>query len=139
MNKVLRNIFAVLTGIIIGSIVNMTLITISGSIIPPPEGADLTTMEALKESMHLFTPKNFIFPFLAHALGTFVGALLAGFIAITYKIRFAMSIGYAFLLGGIINVFMLPSPVWFSVLDIVVAYLPMAYFAGKIATRNNSK
>lgn len=139
MNKVLRNIFAVLTGIIIGSIVNMSLITISGSIIPPPEGADLTTIEGLKESMHLFTPKNFIFPFLAHALGTFVGALLAGFIAATYKTRFAYSIGFVFLIGGAINIFMLPSPLWFSILDIAVAYLPMAFLAGKIATRNIKK
>ena len=64
MNSTVKNILAVVAGLVIGSIVNMGLITISGSIIPPPEGVDNTTMEGLKESMHLFQPKHFIFPFL---------------------------------------------------------------------------
>jgi hypothetical protein len=108
---------------------------ISGSIIPPPEGADVTTMDGLKASMHLFQPRHFIFPFLAHALGTLAGAFLAATIAADNKMRFAWVIGAFFLLGGIANVFMLPSPVWFSVLDIVGAYIPMAYIGGKIGLR----
>src|SRR5690606_40560173 len=57
-------------------IVNMSIIMISGSIIPPPEGADTTTTEGLKAAMHLFEPKHFLLPFLAHALGTLVGAFV---------------------------------------------------------------
>jgi hypothetical protein len=45
MNLIIRNILAVICGIVIGSIVNMGIITISGSIIPPPNGADVTTLE----------------------------------------------------------------------------------------------
>ena len=45
MNPVLRNILAVIVGAIIGSIVNGTLIAVSGNVIPPPEGADVTTVE----------------------------------------------------------------------------------------------
>ena len=82
MNPIVKNILAVVTGIIIGGGLNMGIIMISGKIIPPPDGADLTTMEGLKASMHLLQPKHFIMPFLAHALGTFVGALLASIIAV---------------------------------------------------------
>lgn len=110
----------------------MGIIMISGSIIAPPEGADVTTTEGLKASMHLFEPKHFIFPFLAHALGAFVGAFLAALLAGTHKMKFALSIGVFFLLGGIASVFMLPSPTWFTVVDLVGAYIPMAYFAGKL-------
>jgi len=39
-----------------GSIVNMGIVHISGSIIPPPEGADIKTMEGLKATIHLFAP-----------------------------------------------------------------------------------
>ena len=56
MNPIIRNILAVITGIVFGSIVNMAIIMVSGSIIPPPKGADLATMEGLNESMHLFQP-----------------------------------------------------------------------------------
>jgi hypothetical protein len=137
MNPILKNVLAVIAGIFVGSIVNMGLITVSGSIIPPPAGADVTTMEGLKASMHLFRPINFLFPFLAHALGTLVGAFIAALIATTHKMRFAIGIGIFFLLGGITNVLMLPSPIWFAVLDIGLAYIPMAWLGGMLAERIN--
>lgn len=135
MNSNIRNILAVISGIAIGSSVNMGLIMISGSIIPPPEGADNTTLEGLKEAMHLFEAKHFIFPFLAHALGTLVGSFFAALIATNHKIRFALAIGLFFIAGGIVNVFMLPSPIWFTILDIAGAYIPMAWLGYKIAEK----
>ncbi len=133
MNIILRNILAVIAGAVVGSMVNGGLIAISGSIIAPPAGADVTTTEGLKASIHLFEPKHFIMPFLAHALGTFIGALLTAILAATHKMKFALAIGVLFLSGGISMVMMLPAPMWFNVLDLVGAYLPMAYFAAKIA------
>ncbi len=133
MKPIVKNILAVIVGLVAGSLVNMGIIMISGSIIPPPEGADNTTMEGLKASMHLFQPKHFLFPFLAHALGTFVGALLTALIAANRKMLFAFVIGIFFLAGGIANVLMLPSPLWFTIVDLAGAYLPMAFLATKLA------
>ena len=132
MNKIVRNILAVVAGAVVGSVVNMGIIMLSGFIIPPPEGVDNTTIEGLKAGIHLFQPKHFLFPFLAHALGTFAGALLTAFIAVSRKMLFAMIIGVFFLAGGISNVLMLPSPVWFTVVDLAV-YLPMGFLAGWLA------
>jgi len=137
MHPIIRNILAVIAGAILGSIVNMGIIMISGSVIPPPEGVDITTMDGLRESMHLMQPKHFFMPFLAHAIGTFAGALLAGLIAVNHKMYFAMGIGAFFLIGGITNVFLLPSPTWFTILDLVVAYIPMAYIAGKFVAKKS--
>jgi uncharacterized membrane protein HdeD (DUF308 family) len=137
MHPILRNVLAILAGILFGSAVNMGIIMMSGSVIPPPEGADVTTVEGLKASIHLFQPRHFIMPFFAHALGTFAGALLTSFFAASRKITLALIIGLVFLAGGIANIFMLPSPVWFSVLDLFVAYIPMAYFGGKLVERKN--
>jgi hypothetical protein len=138
MKPVIRNIIAVITGVLLGGAVNMGIVSISGSIIPPPEGADVTTMEGLKASMHLFGPKNFVMPFLAHAIGTFVGALTASAIAVSHKMKFALGVSGWFLLGGILAVLMLPSPVWFTVLDLAGAYFPMGYLAGQLRTRHRS-
>jgi len=132
MNPIIRNILAVMTGMVAGSLVNMGIIMISGSIIPPPEGVDNTTVEGLKAGIHLFHPKHFLFPFLAHAIGTFIGAMLAAIIAANRKMLFAFAIGIFFLAGGIANVLMLPSPLWFTIVDLVGAYLPMAFLAAKI-------
>ncbi len=127
MNPLLKNSLSVLAGIVVGSLVNMGIVMISGNIIPPPEGADVTTMEGLKASLHLFQPIHFIFPFLAHALGTFVGAWLAANLAGSQKLKLALLIGLFFLIGGIVNIFMLPSPVWFAIVDILGAYIPMGW------------
>ncbi len=135
MNPIIKNILAVVAGIVAGSAVNMGIIMISGHIIPPPDGADLTTSEGLKAAMPLMQPKHFLFPFLAHALGTFAGALLAGFIAASRKMTLALAIGFVFLAGGLINVFMLPSPLWFTIVDLAGAYIPVAYLAGRLVEK----
>ncbi|MGZ2371646.1 hypothetical protein ACXR6G_17840 [Ancylomarina sp. YFZ004] len=139
MNTIVRNILAVIAGFIVGSAVNMGLVMISGSVIPPPAGADTSTMEGLKEAMHLFEAKHFIFPFLAHACGTFVGAFLATLIAVNHKLKFAMGIACFFLLGGTINVALLPTPLWYAFVDLIGAYLPMAWFAFQLAKSFSKK
>lgn len=135
MNPTLKNILGVLAGVFAGGILNMAIITVSGSIIPPPEGADLTTMEGLKAAMPLMEAKHFLLPFLAHALGTLLGAFVAAKIGATNKMRLALIVGGWFFLGGLANIIMLPSPMWFILVDLGLAYIPMAYFGGKLATK----
>jgi uncharacterized membrane protein len=132
MIQILRSILAVVAGIIVGSIVNMGIIMLSNSIIMPPEGVNPSDMESLKASMHLFEPKHFLMPFLAHAIGTLVGAFVAGLIALNHKLIISLVIGFFFLLGGITSIFMLPSPLWFTITDLGLAYLPMAWFGFKL-------
>ncbi|MDR9397725.1 hypothetical protein [Salibacter sp.] len=78
MHPVLRNVLIVIGGLIIGSFVNMGIIMISGSIIPPPEGVDPSNMESLKNGMDQFEAKHFLFPFLAHALALWWEQFLRG-------------------------------------------------------------
>lgn len=138
MNPILRNILGVIAGLVLGSIANMAVLMVSNNIIPLPAGADNTTAEGLKATIHLFEPKHFIFPFLAHAIGTFVGAYVCARIA-AHKMVLAMFVGLFFLAGGIYMVVILPSPIWFSLVDLLGAYLPVAYFAGKIASSGKNE
>ena len=133
MHPILKNFIAVVVGLLVGGCVNMGLILISGSIIPPPEGANLTTMEGLIEAMPFMQPKHFIFPFLAHALGTLVGAFLTAKMAASYAWYLAIFIGLMFFIGGTVNVMSLPSPLWFNVLDLLGAYFPMALLGASLA------
>ena len=135
MPNLLRNVFALLAGIAIGGGVNIALITLSPSLIPPPAGVDVNNAESLSKAMHLFEPRHFIMPFLAHALGTLAGALAAYLIAATYKAQMAYVIGAVFLCGGVAASFMIPAPTWFIALDLLVAYLPMAWLGIQIGTR----
>ena len=133
-----RNILAVIVGIIACLLVNGGIISLSSSLIPPPEGVNVDDLESLKASMHLFEPKHFIMPFVAHAVGSVVGALVAVLIAASRKMTFALVIGIVHLLGGIAAAIMIPSPMWFIVLDLVVAYVPMAGIGGKLGSKGGT-
>ena len=132
LNKIVRNVLAVITGIVLGSVVNMGIIMLQYSFIALPEGVDVTNTESLQSSMHLFEPKHFIFPFLAHAIGTLVGAYMSVRIAASHKMYFALGIGVFFLIGGISMVFMIPAPIWFIIADLSLAYIPMGWFGWKL-------
>ncbi|MDR7120824.1 hypothetical protein [Rheinheimera soli] len=127
MLKLLRNLLAIFVGIVAGAAANMLLVSISPMLIPPPAGVDVNNAESLSLGIHLFEPQHFIMPFLAHALGTLVGALVAYLIAASHKNRFAYGIGVFFLCGGIAASYMISAPVWFISLDLLLAYLPMAW------------
>jgi len=133
MNPILRNILGVIAGILVGGTVNGALISLSPHIIAPPAGYDLTTEEGLRAGMAMMQPKHFLMPFLAHALGTVVGAFIAAKIAATSKIIIAIAIGIVFMIGGIMMVMMLPSPLWFDITDLALAYIPMAYLGARFA------
>ena len=135
MAKFFRGLLAVVVGAIAGSLINMGLIMIGGKVIPPPPGTDVTTMEGLKAALPLFEPKHFVFPFLAHALGTVVGAFVAALLAPNRSVIPAYVVGGLFLLGGIANCFMLPGPAWFNAADLLLAYLPAAWLGQALARR----
>ncbi|MFP3949042.1 MAG: hypothetical protein ACLFWG_09960, partial [Longimicrobiales bacterium] len=80
----------------------------------------------------LFRPRHFVFPFLAHALGTLVGAGIVGAFAGMHRMGLAVVVGAFFLAGGVANALMIPAPAWFVGLDLVVAYLPMAWLGGRL-------
>ena len=80
--------------------------------------------------------EHFIFPFLAHAIGTLVGAYFVSKMRVNRTLINAMAIGFAFLAGGVMMVLTLPgTPWWFVVTDLMVAYLPMAYLGYKLGQR----
>jgi hypothetical protein len=135
MNPLLRNIAAVLLGFVLGSIVNRALITVSPHVIPPPPGVDVANVARLKASLHVYQPTHFLFPFLAHALGTFAGALIAFVVAGSRRAVFAYALGLLFLAGGITACFLIPAPAWFTALDLLAAYLPMAWLATRLGRR----
>ena len=133
MNPIAKNILAVIVGFVVGSLVNIGLVNIGPLVVPLPEGADVSTMESLRDSMKLFAPVNFIFPFLAHALGTLTGAFIAAKIAVSHHMKFAIGIGVCFMIGGVTAASMLGGPVWFIVSDLLLAYIPMGFLGGILA------
>ncbi len=138
MNPIAKNILAAIGSFVIGSVVNLGLVTVGMSLVPLPEGTDVSTMEAVRASMKVLAPVHFIFPLLAHALGTLTGAFVAAKFAASHHMKFAVGIGVVFLIGGIAMVFNCGGPVWFIATDLVLAYIPMAFIGGFLACGKRS-
>ncbi|MBL7984447.1 MAG: hypothetical protein JNM91_05580, partial [Flavobacteriales bacterium] len=59
MPSALKNILAVFAGLLAGGLVNMCLVMISASVIPPPAGVDVNDPASLATHIHLFGWKHF--------------------------------------------------------------------------------
>ena len=128
MKTIFKNILAILGGVVIGMVVNMGLIITGNQLIPFADG--INPMNAT-----MWEIKYFIFPFLAHAIGTLSGAFITAKFAASYHMIFAICIGIFFLSGGITMVFILPAPTWFVVVDLFLAYIPMGWLGWKISNK----
>ena len=107
-------------------LVNIGLIIIGGIVFPVSGNFD--PMNAMQWDL-----KYFIFPFLAHSLGTLSGSFIASKLSKNYHIIIPLIIGFYFLSGGIYMVSILPAPAWFALLDIIVCYIPMALLGWKLS------
>ena len=133
MNSKLQNILGIILGIIIGSMVNMSIVSISGSLIPLPAGVNPEDVKSIRENIHMFQSKHYVIPFLAHALGTLSGAIIAAKIATSRKSTYANIIGLFFLVVGISAAAMIGTPILPTIVDLVFAYIPMAWIAYKLS------
>ena len=125
MKTIFINILVLLGGCIFGSAVNMGLIITGNQLMPMTDG--MNPMDAT-----MWEIKYFLFPFLAHAIGTLVGAFIVARYAASHHIILAICIGIFFLLGGISMVFIMPAPLWFIVIDLLFAYVPMGWLGWKL-------
>lgn len=132
--KIVKDIALFVVGMILGGTINMVLVETGMFVFPAPNGFDLSTEEGLKLAMSLLSFEHFIFPFLSHALGTLTGAIFVSRFA-QHKQILAYSIGIAFMIGGIAMVFMVGGPIWFIIIDLTIAYLPMAWLGLRLGSK----
>lgn len=126
----LRIILGLLLGLFVGAMVNGSFIELGMKIFPYPNGVNLNTPEGM-EAFYRLPFKYYIFPFIAHAMGTLSGCLIALLLVRTYATWVVYTIGSLFFVGGIMAVYMINAPLWFDILDLSVAYFPMAWLATK--------
>lgn len=128
---IIKDIALFVVGMILGGSINMLLVEAGMIVFPAPSGFDLSTEAGLKSAMNVMSFEHFIFPFLAHAIGTLTGSVFVSRFA-QHKQILAYCIGIAYLIGGISMIFMVGGPLWFNMLDLTIAYLPMAWLGLKI-------
>lgn len=135
---ILKRTLVIFISLFAGAMLNGAIINYSNKVFAPIfPGLDLNTAEGLQAAMPHMSPEHFLFPFLAHALGTLLSALLITRFLKSQQFVFSMMAGILFLLGGVSMVVMLPeTPIWFVLVDLIGAYIPMAYLGYKLAFKS---
>ncbi len=131
----MRNIIIFVLALFMGMGVNMGMLFVGSWLLPLPEGLNTSSREALKAALPLLRTQDFIFPFLAHAMGTFTSAFVVTAWASDKQLRYSLVYGGLFFLGGLATIVGMPSPIWFSILDLTLAYFPMAWIGHKMAAK----
>ena len=125
-------ILAIIAGVITAGITVFVLESLSHLIYPPPENIDLTDYEALKEAVKGMPTGALVSVLLAWMISGIVGGFVGGKIdSINWK-QNSIIIGLILLLFAIFNLYMVPHPLWMTVIA-VVGYVPMAIWGGKLA------
>lgn len=129
---ILKGLLVLFVALFIGGELNMFVVENGHYLIANPPGTDFTTAEGLNKSMHLMQPKHFVMPFLAHALGTLLSAIIVVKLMPSIAKLLSYLVGLMFFVGGVMMISMVPSPLWFTIVDLVFAYFPMSFIALKL-------
>jgi hypothetical protein len=109
---VLRNIAAVIAGLVVGMIVNLALIQLNTVFFPLPDGVDMTNTAQMKDVIQGMPAAAWILVIAAHLGQAFVGGWVAARLGASRRMMLAIIVGLLSLAGGIANALMLSAPLW---------------------------
>ncbi len=126
----IRNICAVLIGLVAGMAVNMVIVMLSTVLYPMPEGVGFNDREGLAAYIETLPATAFLIVMLAHLGQAFFGGWIAALIGRKNPMLVAMVIGVLSMLAGLYNLSTLPAPAWMWIE--VPLYLVAAWAAARL-------
>lgn len=127
-----RTILAVILGVIAMSICVGAVEWIGHQRYPLPAGIDFKDPETLKGFIAQRPVAALLFVLAGWTLGSLVGGYIAARISRLHKRGAALSIGIVMVLLVIMNMLMIPHPLWMSVLGVTLP-VPFALLGRKLA------
>ncbi len=126
--------------VVVGAMSGMILITLGEMAIhhmyPLPPGTDLYDADSLAKAMKQMPESALLFLLVNYVISSFLAGIIATLISGRVTLRPALVVGIVLTLAGLYNVIVLPHPMWFSILNLLV-YLPFVYL-GYLAVRKKS-
>ena len=116
--KIVRGIGAVIVGMIVAFLVVFGAEAISHQIYPPPPGMSMQDMTQVKAFVATLPMSVLLIVLAGHLIATFVATWTAAKIARGPIAAFV--VGALLLAAGIVNAFMIPQPLWFSIASFVI-------------------
>ncbi len=138
----LRAITTTIIGVILGMMGMMAMHYLSMVFYPLPEGVTMEDAEALNKYMAIAPLGAMLLVIISHAMGSFIGAVVATLLSQISKWKNSTAFKYQWLVIGLIftyagwmNLQELTHPDWFKI-DLLF-YLPAAYLGYKLVAKRN--
>jgi len=136
----LRAITTTIIGVILGMMGMMAMHYLSMMLYPLPEGVTMEDAEALNKYMAIAPLGAMLLVIVSHAMGSFIGALVATLLSQVSKWKNSTAFKYQFLFIGLLftyagwyNLEKLLHPHWFKI-DLLF-YIPAAYLGYKLVAK----
>jgi hypothetical protein len=120
-----RRILAVLGGILVAMAVISLCEWIVGKVYPAPSLADFDNAHVLSRLVNQMPRGTYFLLLVGYAIGSFAGGLAATIIGGREEIILSVATGVVLMVAGIINLFQLPSPLWFMISSLLI-YVPVS-------------
>lgn len=130
-SNLLRNILAIVAGILAGGLVIFIVQGIGHQVYPVAGDVDYNDKEAMRALMASLPAGALLFVIAAYAMGSFVAGAVAAYFGRAARVRHAVVAGCFLLLAGIMNLVAIPHPKWFSVITVLV-FIPSAWLGGRL-------
>ncbi len=129
-----RYVLPVVAGVMSGMILQVLGEKLIHMIFPAPAGLDVQNKEAIAAYMSQVPPVEFVFLLVNYAICSFVAGAVATFVVGREHRSPAIIVGSLITLGEVLNVAMIPQPIWFSALSLL-SHMPFALLAYKVFGR----
>lgn len=127
----IRSILGLIVGFIAGGVAVFLFEWIGHQVYPIPPGLDTSDMKALAEYSKTAPVGAHAAILVAQCAGSLVGGFVTALIAVSARTLFVFIYGVLALLMALLNIYLLPHPVWFVVAAIILP-IPLALAGGKI-------
>jgi hypothetical protein len=127
-----RSVGAVLAGIMVAMILMIALEMLSSHLFPLPPGVDLHDHESIRQHIDSLPMGAFAIVLVAWAVGSFAGSWVAARLAGRARLIHGLVIGVFFLAASVMNMLMIPHPLWMEI-SAVFALAGPSYLGARLA------
>ena len=131
MSPTIKNLFAVIVALVAGGLVVYGFEYLIHQLYPSPDNIDLASHDSLKTYMREVNEGSLSLLLLAHSIGALTSGWVIGLLGLDNKRFLVLITGLILTLSGVVNLVVLPHPIWFSIADTCV-YLPLTIMGLKL-------
>ncbi len=134
----MKNALAVVAGLLAAFVVFAAIEGLRSILHPSPPGLDMKNPEMMKEYIATLPLSAKIMVLAAYLIGSLVAGMVVAKVSKSSDKKLPIITGSILTVAAIVNLYMIPSPIWFVVINLLI-YIPFVLLGhSKIIKRNDN-